>query len=263
VEATRPVIRVYADGRSEPVTERIAEEAAWTLRVNGRELVTLIVTPDDLEDLVYGYLANEGLIHTADDVSTLVIDARERQMWVRVPTLRTDPEKLGRRLLTSCCGRGRLGLYFLNDEGISPVTDPASLPVSVVPALVQALDERASAFLHTGGVHSAGFARDGALAEVRSDVGRHNALDKLRGWMLRRRVAPDGAAIVFSGRISAEVVVKVARMRIPFILSNAAPTSLGRDLAEELGLTTLGFVRSGRFNLYTHPERVRLEAARP
>jgi FdhD protein len=67
---------------------------------------------------------------------------------------------------------------------------------------------------------------------------------------------------VFSGRISAEVVVKVARMRIPFLLSNAAPTSLGRDLAEELGLTALGFVREGRFNLYTHPERILMKGPR-
>lgn len=256
MDTIRPVIRVTADGSSEAVMERMAEEAPWTLRLNGQELVTLILTPDDLTDLVYGYLANEGLIEDAEDVSTLVIDEAESQVWVRVPALHVDPASLGRRLLTSCCGRGRPGLYFLNDSTIKPVDDPATLGASSVQALVDALDLAAHAFRETGGVHSAGFARDGRLLAVRADVGRHNALDKICGWMLRHHIAPDRGAIVFSGRISAEVVVKVARMRIPFVLSNAAPTSLGRDLADELGVTAVGFVRDGRSNLYTHPERI-------
>jgi FdhD protein len=153
MDTIRPVIRVTADGSSEAVMERMAEEAPWTLRLNGQELVTLILTPDDLTDLVYGYLANEGLIADAEDVSTLVIDEAESQVWVRVPALQVDPASLGRRLLTSCCGRGRPGLYFLNDSTIKPVDDPATLGASSVPALVDALDLAAHAFRETGGVH--------------------------------------------------------------------------------------------------------------
>ncbi len=256
MESLRDAWRFDGHGAVEPVQETLAEEEAWTIRLNGAELVTLILTPTDLEDLAYGYLANEGLITTRQDVSTLVIDPLERQIWVRAPALRVDPADLGRRLLTSCCGRGRPGLYFLNDAAVSPVDDPTTLPAPVVWNLVEALDDAAGAFPATGGVHSAGLAQDGKLIAVRSDVGRHNALDKICGFMLGAGVSPFGSAVVFSGRISAEIVVKVARMQIPFVLSNAAPTSLGRDLADELGVTAVGFVREGRFNLYTHPERI-------
>lgn len=256
MESLRDAWRFDGHGSLQPVQEMLAQEEAWTIRLNGAELVTLILTPTDLEDLAYGYLANEGLIETAQEVSILVIDPVERQIWVRAPTLRVDPAALGRRILTSCCGRGRPGLYFLNDGNIAPVDDPSTLPAGAVPRLVDALDAAAGAFRATGGVHSAALAHGERLIAVRSDVGRHNALDKLRGFMLREGWTGPGGAVVFSGRISAEIVVKVARMRIPFVLSNAAPTSLGRDLADELGVTAVGFARQGRFNLYTHPERM-------
>ncbi|MGC8487142.1 MAG: formate dehydrogenase accessory sulfurtransferase FdhD [Clostridia bacterium] len=260
MDTARTVLRVQSDGTSEVVTERIAREAPWTIRLNGAELVTLILSPEDLEDLVVGYLANEGLIVHADDISTLIVDDEESQIWVRVPTLRVDPAALGRRLLTSCCGRGRPGLYFLNDGSIKPVAHSATMAADAVLGLVAALDGAPGPFRDTGGVHSAALAKAGALLQVRADVGRHNALDKIAGWMLRNRVDPDGAALVCSGRISAEMVVKTARMRVGFLLSNAAPTSLGQDLAEELGITAAGFVRHGRFNVYAHPERIQLRA---
>lgn len=253
---TRTVWRVGTDGRTEAAEEWLAAESPWTLRVNGQELVTLIASPADLEDLAIGYLANEGLITRADQVSILVVDDEEGQIWVRVPELRLAPEMLGRRLLTSCCGRGRPSLYFLNDASLRPVTERgAVLSPSAVMALVAALDAAAPAFHQSGGLHSAALTAGTALLAVRSDVGRHNALDKLAGWRLRQET-PAGEAIVFSGRISSEVVVKVARMDLAIILSNAAPTSLGCELAEDLGITTVGFVRQGRLNIYTHPHRI-------
>jgi len=256
LDQVRAAWRISADGRIDQVAEAIAAETPWTLMVNGREWVTLIATPDHLEELAIGYLANEGLIADADAVTVLVVDDTNGQIWLRVPGFQAPPE-WGRRVLTSCCGRGRPSFYFVNDVGVSPVgPDAVRISPATVVDLVGALDAAVPAFHQTGGLHSVGLARNGTLLCVRSDVGRHNALDKAAGWLLREHIAEVPEVAVFSGRLSSEVVIKVARMRIPVILTHAAPTSLGCELADALGLTAVGFVRDGRQTVYTHPERI-------
>jgi FdhD protein len=256
LDQVRAAWRVSADGRIDQVAESIAAEAPWTLMVNGREWVTLIATPDHLEELAIGYLANEGLIADADAVTVLVVDVEGGQIWLRIPGF-DPPSDWGRRVLTSCCGRGRPSFYFLNDQNVKPVgPDDVRISAATVVELVAALDAAVPAFRQTGGLHSVGLARNGRLLCVRSDVGRHNALDKAAGWLLREQVPEIPEVAVFSGRLSSEVVIKAARMRIPVIVTHAAPTTLGCELADALGLTAVGFVRDGRQTIYTHPERI-------
>src|SRR5690625_2672954 len=111
-------------------------------------------------------------------------------------------------------------------------------------------------FQRTGGVHNAALATPGELLFTRTDIGRHNALDKIFGAMLQEKIPAKGKLVVFSGRVSSEVLLKISKMGIGLIISKSAVTDLAVKLAEDLGITVIGFARKNRMNIYTHPERV-------
>ena len=115
--------------------------------------------------------------------------------------------------------------------------------------------QSADTFHHTGGVHNALCDVNGIILS-RMDIGRHNALDKIYGYCLRNDISIKDKIIVFSGRISSEILLKVAKIGCEIILSKSAPTELALQLAEDLGITTIGFIRNHSLNVYTHPERV-------
>jgi FdhD protein len=118
------------------------------------------------------------------------------------------------------------------------------------------LHDSSDDFQATGGVHNAALCEPDRLLAVRADIGRHNALDKLFGHSLRSGISPHGKIIAFSGRLSSEVVLKTAKIGAAVLLSKSAPTDLALDLAHDLGITAVGFIRGDRMNVYTHPERI-------
>ena len=123
--------------------------------------------------------------------------------------------------------------------------------------LEQELRKQQAVFESTGGLHaSALFDLDGNFISVREDVGRHNALDKLLGYALQQGMSTRDLILVFSGRMSSEVVLKAAKIGVGVLLSKSAPTDLALKLAQDLGITCVGFIRRGEMNVYTHPERI-------
>ncbi len=242
----------------------IVREEALTLFINGQEFVTMVITPTDLRELVVGFLAAEDFISTPDAITVFLVREEDRQVWVRIPSL--APEKLqqsGRRYLSSCCGRGRPGFYFAEDANIRwqpPAPLPYALPAEQIGALFEALRQYTNQ-QHSGGLHTAGLAKGGEILAMRTDVGRHNALDKLYGYSLLQNIPLTDKVIIFSGRLSSEVLIKVGRMGIPVVISNAAPTSLGIELAQTLGITAVGFARDQELSIYSHPTRL-LEAGK-
>ncbi|CAB1129405.1 Sulfur carrier protein FdhD [Candidatus Hydrogenisulfobacillus filiaventi] len=248
------------DGRLEVEERLLAVERPVTLFLNGQELVTVVATPDHLRELAYGYLADEGLIRRAEEVTVCVVGAESGQVRLRVPALLERPPELGRRWLTACCGRARPTLYFANDADLEPVPAGEELDGAAVLRLMAALEVRPPVLGETGALHWAAVGDAGGLWVRRADVGRHNALDKVVGWCLLHGRSPAGRVVVFSGRVSSEVVIKAARLRAAWIVSNAAPTALALELAEMLNLTVAGFVRGGGATLYTHPWRLRTPA---
>ena len=122
--------------------------------------------------------------------------------------------------------------------------------------LMKEMDKSAEMFRTTGGVHNAALCDRDGIVLSRMDIGRHNALDKIYGFCLKNNISVRDKVIVFSGRISSEILLKVAKIGCEVILSKSAPTELALELAEELGITTVGFIRGNSFNLYTHPERI-------
>ncbi len=224
-----------------------------TVMVNGLEYVTAAVTAIDLKDWVLGLLAGDGIISRAEEMTIFQWRPEDGQIWVRVPGVQVGTTTS--RYLGSCCGQSRPG--FFNPVGIPAL--PATL-VLKPEHMQQAFEELSnwSSRQHSGGLHVAGLAQSGQVAIARADVGRHNALDKVYGAALLNPALFAHSYVVFSGRLSAEIIWKVRTMGVEAIVSNAAPTSLGIELGERLGVTLVGFVRDGELSVFAHPERLLL-----
>lgn len=256
---SRPFIK-YKKGQGETITGEIAREYPLTIHVNGDEFATLVCTPADLEEMVVGFLASEGVIRFYDEILQLKLDPEQGFAYVEINRdIKQHKDFYAKRFIGSCCGKSRQSFYFYNDVRTArTVRTPLQIPAELCLKLMQKLQSQSEMFRQTGGVHNAALCLQDELLFMRTDIGRHNALDKLYGRILMEKMKTTDKIIVFSGRISSEVLLKVAKIGVGILLSKSAPTDLALQLAEELNITTAGFIRNGEMNIYTHPERILL-----
>ena len=260
----RPILRVAGSGR-ELVDDTIAVERALEIRIDGRPLVVTLRTPGHDQELALGFLASEGIVRRWDDVaSTTVISAScsdepDVVDLTLAPGMTLDWTKLERHFAsTSACGLcGRAHLESLR-AGLEPVTGPERLDPAALVALPGRLAGAQRAFRATGGIHACAFLDDASEVRVlREDVGRHNAVDKVAGWLVERsQYAAGGGLMWVSGRAGAEIVLKAARARVPVLVAVGAPSSLAVELAETARMTLIGFLREGRMNVYAGQDRI-------
>ena len=235
----------------------VALESPLTIILNNRELVTLLCSPAGLRYLAVGFLFSEGLLKSKDDIKKIIVD--DRRGVVRVETEGGEElagDALFKRFITSGCGRG--ASFYNAVDALDQVKVDSHFKVSTleVLALVKEFQQRSQLYRATGGVHSAALADTRSIIVFGEDIGRHNAVDKIFGQCILNGLATDGHMIITSGRISSEILLKVARRNISVIVSKSAPTNLGVRLADNLGVTLIGFVRGKRMNVYTHAERI-------
>lgn len=232
-----------------------------------RSRLTLSITmrtPGHDEDLVAGFLFAEGIV--TDPSHIVRIESARSEQVARVdlhPDVIVDTSRLGRHGYTSSscgvCGKSSIDAVEAACDGPRPGGEP--IPAGVIHSLPTRLREAQPVFSRTGGLHAAAlFDRFGKLLAVREDVGRHNAVDKLIGAEFRSGHLPLDDRILFvSGRAGFELIQKCAVAGIPIFAAVGAPSSLAVSLAVRLGVTLLGFVRDGRFNIYSGPERLGVE----
>lgn len=259
VAATRSIWR-FAEGRMEAVADATAAEAPLTIIVDGEELVTLLCTPSAQRELAIGFLFAEGLIGGAGDVAEVSVDAVRGKVSVTTRSQRrTAAELLGRRTLTSGCGRGSV-FYSVNDVlGLSPLPEKDGFAIApgVLLETMRNWQRQTPLFAATGGAHAAALVdADGLVLAAFEDIGRHNAVDKVVGSRLLANLPTSKTALLTTGRLSSEMVVKAIRAGIPVIASRSAPTALACEFANRLGITLVGFVRGARLNVYAHPRRL-------
>jgi len=205
--------------------------------LNSREVTTLTCSPVDLEYLVVGFLFAEGFIERKGDLQKIAIN--EEKGIVEVET-RRNPE-------VSEVTPSRASYAKHSDLRVG---------VDTIFRLAAQLQEKSRVFRETGGVHSAGVADGEEIIVFHEDIGRYNALDKVTGRCLLEEIPLQDKIIIFSGRVPSKVVQKVARMGARILVAVSAPTDLGIELAEEAGITLIGFARNQRMNIYTHPQRI-------
>ncbi|MBP2653250.1 MAG: fdhD [Firmicutes bacterium] len=256
-----PVVKIAGDHLAE-TEDVIVEEMPLTIYLNGQELVTMLCSPGNEWHLVTGFLATEGMIKDLTDLRVVNIDIDSGLVWVETNEVGAGADKLYlKRCLSACCGRGRVGFYYANDAKVTKrVETELCMSIEEVFAYQVALENASEVFRLTGGVHGGGLAAEGRLIYHCHDIGRHNVFDKLYGYCLEHGISTTDKVVVFTGRVSSEIVLKVGKMNIPVIIARAAPTSLALGLAEELGITVIAFSRGERFNVYTHPNRVLFSA---
>jgi FdhD protein len=160
-----------------------------------------------------------------------------------------------KRIITSGCGRGA-SFYSAADAASQKVESQMKIPADNVFNLVRTFQHRSQVYRETGGVHSAALCNTERILVFNEDIGRHNAIDKVFGQCILQDIPTDNHLIITSGRISSEILLKVSKRQIPILISKSAPTNMGVRLAEELGITLIGFVRGKRMNVYSNGWRV-------
>ncbi|PEK99737.1 formate dehydrogenase accessory sulfurtransferase FdhD [Bacillus sp. AFS017336] len=257
-EVRRKILR-FENGETSYIEDSVVTEYPVTIKINGQEFATLVSTPEYIEDMVVGFLASEGIIRKYEDIENIWF--QEKEGFVHIKTNNINPyykEIQSKRYITSCCGMSRQGFVFVNDALTAKKMKEVNVQLSFQDCfrLMNEMQQSALLFQNTGGVHNAALCDLNGFVLNRMDIGRHNALDKIYGYCLKNKISISDKIIVFSGRLSSEILLKVAKIGCEVILTKSAPTELALQLAEELGITTVGFIRNKSLNVYTHSNRI-------
>ncbi len=275
---TGALVNVWADGRLTQRSDRLATEEPLEIRIRlageSRTVAVTMRTPGSDFELAVGFLFSEGVLARKDQVVTISYckddDLPPDQLYNIViveldASERPNLAPLERHFsISSACGVcGKANLEAIALRGIEPIEGGSVVTADVVASLPERLRSAQKTFASTGGLHAAGlFTAEGDLVAAREDVGRHNAVDKLIGWvLLEDRIPLDQHILMVSGRLSFELAQKAVTARVPILCAVSAPSSLAVDVGEEFGMTLVGFVRDGRFNIYSGAERI--ETASP
>jgi len=251
-------------------SDTLAVEEPLEIRLNGEPYLVTMRTPGNDIDLVHGLLYSEGIITERSDIVLARYCAGSgpegvntyNVLDITLAPLVSTPASAARRntLTTSACGIcGTTTIDQVLRESRYAVDPQVRIPAELVLSAPTRLRQQQRTFDQTGGLHAAGLlGLDSEMQCVREDVGRHNAVDKVIGWAIREQLLPLRQMILaVSGRASFELTQKAVLAGIPVLAAVSAPSSLAAELAEEAGLTLVGFVRGETMNVYTHPERIR------
>jgi FdhD protein len=222
-----PITKVSEQGRSAR-KDVVVRELPLTVVLNDRELATFPASPTNLSYLATGFLLARGLIKSIKEIT---VDVPKGMVWVEAEE--TEPPSQPK------------------------VTADIEISAAEVFILLNEFVKRSRLFRVTGGVHNAALCNREKILVFAEDISRHNAMDKVFGQCLLEGIDTAGRLLITSGRVSSEVVLKVAKRNVPLLISRAAPTDLGVKMAKDLGVTLIGFARDKRMNVYTHEERLK------
>jgi FdhD protein len=249
-------VHVYSPNGVTCTEAAVVEEFPLVLRVNDREIVTLVASPHDLRFLVAGFLRVQGFVSRVEDFLVLSVCNDYGIANVRIKS--ELPTEL-KPILTSGCGTG-VTFTLPGGTGSRPLSQQAqSIAPAAVFSLMAQLASLATKYQSHGGVHSAALADvDGKLLLYAEDIGRHNTIDRIAGEALLKGIDLSGRLLVTSGRVSAEMAAKSASLGVSLIASRTSPTDMAIRICEESGITLIGYLRGTKFNIYCHPERLAL-----
>jgi len=240
-------------------TDYVAEEKALHIYLNKRHYGTILCSPNQLKEMILGHLLCEGVLNSTDEIDELGmkkggiltlkpnIDAEQRILM---------SQRFSRRIVSACGSPDYRPLSEIV-ESIPKLELTTRVNAEVIYTSVMKLNTISENFKTTGGVHAAAlYSTDGRLLFLAEDVGRHNAVDKTIGAGALNKIDFTKVFLVLSGRLTGDLVLKAARIKIPVIASLSAAISSGLDVADVTGVTLVGFVRDNRMNVYTHPARI-------
>lgn len=245
-------VLTYADGSIRQREDLVVAEHELKISLDGRRFISLLCTPRSLRELVVGFLHAEGIVTSRGDIRHLIIDEQGSQAQVALAGGNGSWDALP-RTVTTAGGSG--GKTLQPGTAVAMPRDAASaftLNPGHVCRQMETFSRRSELFLKTGGAHSCALSDGRDILLFEDDIGRHNALDKIIGHTLLQDMAVEDKVILTSGRVSSEIVAKIARRGIGAIVSRSAPTSRAIDLARAAGMTLIGFARGQSLNVYAN-----------
>lgn len=241
----KDILRIKENNVSK-IEDVIITEFHLHILVNNKEIATIVCSPKDIKELVYGFMFTRYLINFPDEIDEFVIN--DSYCSIKISFAQKIPTT--EYISSSCCNP----LFYLPTE--QPLQNNITVKNTVVQNLVNKLQKNAFYYKLTGGTHISAVAEDENLLFSYEDISRHNAVDKVIGRMLLDSISPDNKILIVSGRISSDIVVKTIRMKIPIIVSFSTVTDYAIKLAENFNITLIGFARGKRFNVYTNSFRI-------
>jgi FdhD protein len=243
------------DQSGERVETSVTVERALTIYLNAQEIVTAMTIGDYPEYLALGYLLNQNMLRADDEVTGVDYDEDLAVAVVRTERATDYEAKLKKKVQTSGCAQGTVfgDLMEVIENAALP---PAQLRTSWLYTLTNKVNTTPSLYLEAGAIHGCVLAQEDRPLVYMEDVGRHNAVDKIAGWMFRHRVRPDDKIFYTTGRLTSEMVIKAVRMGIPILVSRSGFTAWGVELARKAGLTLIGRARGKRFVALAGEERI-------
>ncbi|MGM0379063.1 MAG: formate dehydrogenase accessory sulfurtransferase FdhD [Bacillota bacterium] len=234
--------------------DKIIREVPFTLFVNKKQIIKFVCTPEYIKDLAIGYLFSQGLLKNIEDIEEMKVNKNIIKMKIKDFKL-IDNKK---SIMTS--GERSFSNNKNNFDKVKMDYDFKKIKPKEIYKVANDLFNCSTLHAETGGVHNAALINlNNTFNEFRKDVGRHNTIDKLVGYCLLNNVLFNNKILVFSGRISSEIIKKVAKAKIPMIISVSAPTDLAIKIGKKYNITLVGFVRGKKMNIYNDPGRIDLK----
>jgi len=230
-------------------------ETPVSLTVNGKVWLTFMCTPVHLEELVVGFLYNEGIIESMSEVEDVRVCEHGDNVDVWLNRSVVQPTSWRR---TSGCTGGVTAVDLLAKPNVSFGENSLQVRPEAIGELVEQLFNSQSLYRETGGVHTSALSDGERIILSAEDIGRHNTLDKLAGLCVMNGAWPEKRILITTGRISSEMLQKAARMQAPILISRTSPSSLSIEMAKRYGITLVGYARKHRFNVYANSQRVGL-----
>ncbi len=242
------------------VEAHVVHERPLTLYLNRQEIVTAMTIGDHPDWLAVGYLLNQGMLRPDDEITAIDYDADLEVIVVRTVRETNFEEKMKKKTRTSGCAHGTVfGDMMENFETIKLSRD-AVIRTSWLYALTRKINTAPSLYLKAGAIHGCVLCQTDKPLVYLEDVGRHNAVDKIAGWMFLNKVSPHDKIFYTTGRLTSEMILKCAAMRIPILVSRSGFTAWGVDLARQVGMTVIGRARGKRFLALSGAERIVFDA---
>jgi FdhD protein len=243
------------DQTGEKIETSVTVERALTIFLNSQEIVTAMTIGDYPEYLALGYLLNQNMLKPDDEVTAVDYDEDLAVVVVRTKRKTNYEKKLKKKVQTSGCAQGTVFGDLM--EALEDVKlPPAELRTSWLYALTHKINTTPSLYLEAGAIHGCVLAEQDRPLVYMEDVGRHNAVDKIAGWMFKHRVRPEDKIFYTTGRLTSEMVIKTVRMGIPILVSRSGFTAWGVELARKANLTLIGRARGKRFIALSGEERI-------
>lgn len=254
----RPVPGIDQEGRR--IEQFVVTERPLTIYLNRQEIVTAMTIGDHPDWLAVGYLANQGMIEKGDEINGIDYDDDLGVVVVRTPKQTDFENKLKKRTQTSGCAQGTMFGDLMENFARIELSKTATIRTSWLYRLMKTINMTPSLYLKAGAIHGCVLAQEDRVLVYLEDVGRHNAADKIAGWMFLNRTEASDKIFYTTGRLTSEMVIKCVQMGIPILASRSGFTASGVELAREANLTLIGRARGKRFIALAGEERIVFDA---